>query len=362
MRRFYPVILFLLSASILYADEDYIEGRKYSLLEVAEWSGMGAPSLSPSGSGRIYFDSSSNLFKVSENGGAYANLVGGGSGAPTDADYLVGTANATLSAEIVVGTTPGGSLGGTWASPTIDDLFLLNSESDTMTGTLTADGYTLGADEVITFGTKTLKYETTRADFILDDDLIIEDTHPGIYIRSTDDNRAYGWHYHPNTEYPLGLWRGQDTGSGIAVSPNTPIIGVDDNNIVYHPQNTYTIQGKLGTSDYDTDPDVKILEIDSSAYPKGIVITDWEVECNEADPTTELSATLNSCDDQGTGAFPGANATTLATLNTTTGNSSASGLGIGVVTDKTLYIIITADPTSDTTLFFVKIKYKRPMN
>ena len=43
-----------------------------------------------------------------------------GSGAPADADYLVGTANASLSAEIVVGTTPGGELGGTWASPTVD--------------------------------------------------------------------------------------------------------------------------------------------------------------------------------------------------------------------------------------------------
>lgn len=42
------------------------------------------------------------------------------SGAPTNADYLVGTANGSLSAEIVVGTSPGGELGGTWASPTID--------------------------------------------------------------------------------------------------------------------------------------------------------------------------------------------------------------------------------------------------
>lgn len=43
-----------------------------------------------------------------------------GSGAPTGADYLVGTAQAGLSAEIVVGTTPGGELGNTWASPTVD--------------------------------------------------------------------------------------------------------------------------------------------------------------------------------------------------------------------------------------------------
>lgn len=46
--------------------------------------------------------------------------LGGGSGAPTNADYLVGTANGSLSAEIVVGTTPGGELGNTWASPTVD--------------------------------------------------------------------------------------------------------------------------------------------------------------------------------------------------------------------------------------------------
>src|SRR5512139_143172 len=41
-------------------------------------------------------------------------------GAPDTADYLVGTADAGLSAEIVVGATPGGELGGTWASPTVD--------------------------------------------------------------------------------------------------------------------------------------------------------------------------------------------------------------------------------------------------
>jgi hypothetical protein len=42
--------------------------------------------------------------------------------APNDADYLVGTADGDLSAEIVVGTAPGGELGGTWASPTVDSV------------------------------------------------------------------------------------------------------------------------------------------------------------------------------------------------------------------------------------------------
>lgn len=43
-----------------------------------------------------------------------------GAGAPSSVDYLVGTADGGLSAEIVVGTSPGGELGGTWASPTVD--------------------------------------------------------------------------------------------------------------------------------------------------------------------------------------------------------------------------------------------------
>lgn len=43
-----------------------------------------------------------------------------GAAGVSDADFLVGTSHAGLAAEIVVGTTPGGELGGTWASPTVD--------------------------------------------------------------------------------------------------------------------------------------------------------------------------------------------------------------------------------------------------
>ncbi len=43
-----------------------------------------------------------------------------GAGAPAEAEYLVTTAHANLSAEVVVGATPGGELGGTWAAPTVD--------------------------------------------------------------------------------------------------------------------------------------------------------------------------------------------------------------------------------------------------
>jgi hypothetical protein len=56
---------------------------------------------------------------------------GPGGGAPTDATYLVTTANGTLSAEVVVGTTPGGELGGTWPSPTVDTIHSGSSHAGT---------------------------------------------------------------------------------------------------------------------------------------------------------------------------------------------------------------------------------------
>jgi len=42
--------------------------------------GVLQPSLSASGEGRVYFDQTSNTFKVSENGGAYVDLLSGGGG------------------------------------------------------------------------------------------------------------------------------------------------------------------------------------------------------------------------------------------------------------------------------------------
>ncbi len=65
---------------------------------------MAAPALSPADEGRIYFDTTSNTFKVSENNGAYVDLVGGGSslwtaGAGDDIYYNTGTP------EVGIGTT-----------------------------------------------------------------------------------------------------------------------------------------------------------------------------------------------------------------------------------------------------------------
>lgn len=73
--------------------------------------------------------------------------------------YGVGAATGTYTGAVEAGTlteggqavynaseTPGGSLGGTWASPTIDDLFIKNDADDTSTGSISA------RDLVATYG------------------------------------------------------------------------------------------------------------------------------------------------------------------------------------------------------------------
>jgi len=59
--------------------------------------GMAAPALSPTGQGRIYFDSSSNTFKVSQNGSGYVDLFGAGGG------NILNNGN-TAGASITIGT------------------------------------------------------------------------------------------------------------------------------------------------------------------------------------------------------------------------------------------------------------------
>jgi uncharacterized protein YkvS len=71
--------------------------------------------------GSIYLRTNGTIYgKASGTGNTGWSALAAGSGAPSTADYLVGTADSGLSAEIVVGTSPGGELGGTWASPTVD--------------------------------------------------------------------------------------------------------------------------------------------------------------------------------------------------------------------------------------------------
>ncbi len=52
------------------------DGAKLEVNGSIELNGIGAPAVAPSGEGRIYFDTSSGHFRVSESGGSYADLLG----------------------------------------------------------------------------------------------------------------------------------------------------------------------------------------------------------------------------------------------------------------------------------------------
>lgn len=83
---------------------------------------------------------------------SWQDAQGGAGGAPTDVDYLVGTASGSLSAEIVVGTAPGGELGGTWASPTVDATHSGSSHASVQSAAEATAAAALAAHEADTTG------------------------------------------------------------------------------------------------------------------------------------------------------------------------------------------------------------------
>lgn len=80
----------------------------------------------------INFVEGSNITITATDDGNSTNIQfdAAAGGAPTTVDYLVGTTSGDLSAEIVVGTSPGGELGGTWGTPTVDTTHAGSPHSD----------------------------------------------------------------------------------------------------------------------------------------------------------------------------------------------------------------------------------------
>ena len=96
----------------------------------------------------------------------------------------------------------------------VDDAFLVNDASDVMTGTLTADGLTLGANENITLGAQTLDHDGTN--FVFNDS--VQMTAATLYIQEQADADAeiagYGQIW-INTATPNELWFTDDAGTDV---------------------------------------------------------------------------------------------------------------------------------------------------
>src|SRR6187551_3470225 len=140
-------------------------------MTIRESANDGSDFTNPGADYRRLFLGEDGQLHVKDSAGTVTD-IGSTSGAPTTADYLVGTAQGGLSAEIVVGTTPGGELGGTWASPTVDATHA-GSTHVTDHGALTG----LADDDHPQYATNTefddhsARHETGGADAIKLDDL-----------------------------------------------------------------------------------------------------------------------------------------------------------------------------------------------
>ena len=103
-------------------------------------------------------------------------------------------------------------------------------------------------------------------------------------------------------------------------------------------------------------PQTYLLDI-GAELPNGIKITSITVTCNKIDPAVELSAQVKVADINTTGAFPATNISTIATVNTTTGNYSQSAMTTTVTSRKRLYLETTADAYYLGSVRFLEIIY-----
>ena len=173
--------------------------RKYTILILvllfislaqAQWEGVGGPYPSKGGgsvSDTVYGAGWNGVTTTAPSKNAVYDKIEtlGASGAPTDADYLVGTANGSLSAEIVAGTAPGGELGGTWGTPTVDATHSGSAHHSAVSVSGTPDYITLSGQDIVrakldisddtnlvagaglSLSTNTLATDSSEANFLL---------------------------------------------------------------------------------------------------------------------------------------------------------------------------------------------------
>jgi len=271
------------------------------------------------------------------------------------------------------GETPSGELGGTYANITIDDSVAVTSwnlTTPTITTSLTTSTPTTltvaELDRLDGLGSAIIEDDAIDAfselDAIVTDKALVNKADGAVWTGTHDFGGATATEIE-NTAGDVTLANAGE----IAVDSTQEQLVVHDGAFEIAIPLRHMIFGNLGLdAAYDRNTNLVLIELDSTIFPDGIVITGWEVDATKADPTTELDANLMNCDDPTTGAFPGADPTLIDVLNTTTGNSSeadmsSSDLTNGIVAaGQFIYIDIDADPVDTDNYFMVKIEFYIP--
>ena len=85
MKKLFLLLAFLLIAITSYCDEDVVDGYTFDDFEIAQWNSIATPSLSPTNAARIFYNGTSDTLKLSQNGGAYSDILTSAGG---EATYL----------------------------------------------------------------------------------------------------------------------------------------------------------------------------------------------------------------------------------------------------------------------------------
>jgi len=71
LRKIFITLFFIGICLFAYADEIYVDGHSYDEYDILGWAGIGAPSVSPAGKARTYFDSTANKLKIPRTAGIF---------------------------------------------------------------------------------------------------------------------------------------------------------------------------------------------------------------------------------------------------------------------------------------------------
>lgn len=340
--------------------------------------------LTTSASGDFYliYDTSASAHKKID----HDNMPGGGGGAPTDADYLVGTANASLSAEIAVGTSPGGELGGTWASPTVDsgihdDEYEVQLDNEAGLYAVLSDvsdfvqpAELVGADETYGSGWNAdtgLPEKDDIYDYLhqidTDDDGSV-DTVDDLFIKLGGDIASAGTYNFGSASVIVEIPNSTaDTALGNAGEIN---LNAADDQLSFHGGATGEAQGEVAISLlrhitltldpaawYDQESNYRVVPVMyvGDDCPEGFTITEWKVNYVGGDPTTELDMDLMF--DTTPDFNPVADATVMDVMDTTAGASSAdTGFDSATASNGSrMYLRFGADPTDANVVIAVDI-------
>jgi len=135
------------------------------------------------------------------------------------------------------------------ATPASGDFFLLYDlstgkvvkilPSNAISGAISVTTITLPTDQNATFGSSTIQEDSVKDDFVVNNDIDIEQANPHLNFRDSDTDDAYMWHLEANASGDpwtnFTLWKGTDDGTGFTIASVAPLILINSTDSIIFP-------------------------------------------------------------------------------------------------------------------------------